>query len=175
MNNDYNNYNQGGQGPQYNEPPVYPQQPQYPQYQQPPMDPNYGYQQYPGQYPQYPQQQKTNTLAILALVFAFIFAPAGLILGIVAKNQIKKTGENGKGLATAAIIISIIPIVLVVSLLILSVVFSTLVFGSIKDNISQSTYCSQAFSCVDNYDGTETCKYCVDEYCGDQEEVICEK
>jgi hypothetical protein len=42
---------------------------------------------------------KTNLVAILSLVFAFLFPLAGLILGIVALNQIKKTGEEGRVIA----------------------------------------------------------------------------
>ncbi len=48
----------------------------------------------------------TNGLAIAALVVAFVFAPAGLVMGIVAKNQIAQTGEQGDGLATAAIVVT---------------------------------------------------------------------
>ncbi len=40
----------------------------------------------------------------------------GLILGIVAKGQIKKTGQAGGGLATAAIVIASIFLVLAVVL-----------------------------------------------------------
>jgi hypothetical protein len=47
----------------------------------------------------------TNTMAILALVMAFVFAPTGLILGIVARKQIRETGEDGDGLALAGIIV----------------------------------------------------------------------
>jgi hypothetical protein len=43
-------------------------------------------------------------MAILSLVMAFVFAPAGLILGIVARKQIRRTGEDGAGLALAGII-----------------------------------------------------------------------
>ena len=44
-------------------------------------------------------------MAILALVLAFVFAPAGLIMGIVARKQIRQTGEDGDGLALAGIIV----------------------------------------------------------------------
>jgi hypothetical protein len=43
----------------------------------------------------------TNVMAILALVFAFIFAPLGIVFGSVAKKQIARTGEQGEGLAKA--------------------------------------------------------------------------
>jgi hypothetical protein len=51
----------------------------------------------------YPRQ--TNTMAILSLVLAFVFAPAGLVLGIIARKQIRQTGEDGDGLALAGIIV----------------------------------------------------------------------
>lgn len=41
-------------------------------------------------------------------MFVFI----GLILSIIALSQIKKTGESGKGLAVAGLVISIVKIVL---------------------------------------------------------------
>lgn len=47
----------------------------------------------------------TNTLAILALVLAFVISPGGIICGHIALNQIKRTGEGGRGLALAGLII----------------------------------------------------------------------
>jgi hypothetical protein len=55
---------------------------------------------YPAGFP-----RPTNTMAILALVFAFVFAPAGLVMGIVARRQIERTGEEGGGMALAGIIV----------------------------------------------------------------------
>ncbi|WP_275980063.1 DUF4190 domain-containing protein [Couchioplanes caeruleus] len=76
----------------------------------------YGQQQYgqPGYgqpYAQPPYAQMpapTNTMAILSLVFAFVFAPAGIVMGHVAKKQIRSTGESGDGLATAGLWLSYI-------------------------------------------------------------------
>jgi preprotein translocase subunit SecG len=45
----------------------------------------------------------TNTMAILSLVFAFVFSPAAIVMGHVAKKQIRETGEQGDGLATAGL------------------------------------------------------------------------
>lgn len=50
--------------------------------------------------------QQTNLMAILALIFTFVGFPVGLVLGIIALIQIQRTGEQGKWLAIAAIIIS---------------------------------------------------------------------
>lgn len=46
-----------------------------------------------------PQGPKTNTLAIIALIAAFVFPLAGIICGHIALGQIKRTGEGGHGLA----------------------------------------------------------------------------
>jgi uncharacterized protein YacL len=48
---------------------------------------------------------KTNTLAIIALVASFFISIVGIVLGHVALNQIKTTGEGGRGLAIAALVI----------------------------------------------------------------------
>jgi hypothetical protein len=48
---------------------------------------------------------KTNTLAIIALVVAFFVPLVGAILGHVALGQMKKSGESGRGVALAAVII----------------------------------------------------------------------
>ncbi len=56
--------------------------------------------------------QKTNVLAIVALVLAIACGPIGLILGIVALVQTNKTGQKGKGLAIAATIIGAISLLL---------------------------------------------------------------
>jgi Domain of unknown function (DUF4190) len=76
----------------------------------------YGQQPYPQQgypqqgYPQYgaPAAPGTNIMAILSLIFAFVFAPVGIVLGHIAKKQIKQTGEQGDGLATAGLVLSYI-------------------------------------------------------------------
>ena len=47
-------------------------------------------------------------MAILALVFAFIFAPLGIVFGAVAKRQIRQTGEQGAGLAKAGFWLGIV-------------------------------------------------------------------
>ena len=82
------------------QPPPYGQQPSSGQPYSPQGygQPAYGQQPYP-----YAPVATTNTMAILALVFAFVFAPAAIIMGHVAKKQIRRTGEQGEGLATAGL------------------------------------------------------------------------
>jgi hypothetical protein len=55
-----------------------------------------------------PAPGKTNTMAILGLVFAFVFAPLGIVFSIMGRNQIRQTGEGGAGLAKAGLILGIV-------------------------------------------------------------------
>jgi Domain of unknown function (DUF4190) len=60
--------------------------------------------------------------AVLSLVLAFVFAPAGLVLGIVALRQTRRTGEGGRGLAWAGLVISVLSVLFVV--LVFALMFS---------------------------------------------------
>src|SRR5690242_3376175 len=127
------------QQPGYEQP--YGQQP-YAQ-QQPyaaPYDPNNPY----GAYPQpgyaqpyagygqpYPAPRGTNTMAILALVFGILVAPLGLVFGFVARSQIKKTGEDGDGLALAGIIIGGIFTLLFIAYIVFIIIFFAAVASSV--------------------------------------------
>ncbi len=51
--------------------------------------------------------QKTNVLAIIALILGIVVPIGGVICGPIALGQIKRTGENGRGLALAGLIIGI--------------------------------------------------------------------
>jgi hypothetical protein len=81
-----------------------PPQFQQPQYQQPFQQP-----QYQQQYgvPQFiPVSNKTNSLAIASLVVSLLCcAPLGVIFGHMALSQINRTGEGGRGLAVAGLVI----------------------------------------------------------------------
>jgi len=90
-------YGQPTTGQPYGQPAPYQQQPQGYGYGAPGYGaPGYGA-------PGYAPVASTNTMAILALVFAFVFSPAAIVLGHLAKKQIRQTGEQGEGLATAGL------------------------------------------------------------------------
>jgi peptidyl-prolyl cis-trans isomerase B (cyclophilin B) len=59
----------------------------------------------PPPYPGYTQPRRTNAMAIASLVTSFIFAPLGIVFGHISLSQIKKSGEEGKGLAVAGLAI----------------------------------------------------------------------
>ena len=49
--------------------------------------------------------KRTNVPAIVGLILAIFFPIVGAIVGHVALSQIKKTGEEGRGIALAAVIV----------------------------------------------------------------------
>lgn len=76
----------------------------------------------------------TNTLAILSIICAFLFWPLGLLFGIISLKQIKKSKENGKGLAIAGTVIS--SIALFFTLIFFLTIFAAL--SSVGDSIDVS-------------------------------------
>ncbi len=59
----------------------------------------------------------TNGIAIAALILVFVFYPLGIILGRVARRQIKRTREGGRGLATAALVIGYLQVAVTVGVI----------------------------------------------------------
>ena len=114
----------GGAPPYSNQP--YSNQPYgTPPYGTPPYEP-YGYPGHP--YPPYPYPYpapRTNALAIASLVCAFLFAPLGIVFGHLSLSQIRRSGEDGRGLALAGLVISYV----VTIAAILAVVAATLLFA----------------------------------------------
>jgi len=84
----------------------------------PPAQPQYAQQYAQPQYahPQYVQQPyapapPTNTLSIFALISAFILPfVVPVVLGHISLSQIKRTGESGRGMALAGLIIGYVEI-----------------------------------------------------------------
>jgi hypothetical protein len=109
----------GGQPPAYGQPGYPPPPPGYGQPGYPPQQPGYGQPGYPpppgfgAPYGQPPYAaQTTNTLAIVALVASFLCGLAGIIMGVIARSQIKQRGQKGEGLAVAAIVVGSLNILL---------------------------------------------------------------
>jgi uncharacterized Tic20 family protein len=66
------------------------------------------------------QQGETNTLATLSVVFAFVFAPAGAILGHLALSQIHETADRGRDRALVGITLSYVFVALAVVALVVA-------------------------------------------------------
>ena len=67
--------------------------------------------------PVYVSVPPTNGMAIAALILVFVFYPIGIVLGHVARGQIKRTGEGGRGLATAALVIGYLQVAVTVGII----------------------------------------------------------
>jgi len=90
------------------------------------------------------EASRTNTLAVVSLVagigsfFAHIVPGVGgftvaliaVVTGFMARRQIKETGEQGMGMATAGMIIGIVHLALL-GLLVIALIFAIFVFGAV--------------------------------------------
>ncbi len=63
-------------------------------------------------------------------MFAFVFSVLGIVFGHVALSQIKRTGEDGHGLAVAGLIVSYVFVGLSVIFIVIYVIFIFAVIGS---------------------------------------------
>lgn len=85
-----------------------------------------------------PAALKNNTMATLSLIFSLVglvlfpglLQILALIFGIVAKNQIKTSGEGGSGMATAGILISAIVLGLGLVIMVIWVIFAVVFSGA---------------------------------------------
>lgn len=76
-----------------------------------------------------PPGPPTNTFAIVALVASFTVPIVGIVFGHVALSQITRTGEEGRGLALAGLIIGYSLTGLIVAFVLLYIVFAGLMFA----------------------------------------------
>jgi hypothetical protein len=74
---------------------------------------------------------RTNTLAIVALIAAFVVPLAGIIVGHIALGQIKKTGEAGHGLALWGTILGYVFTALYIIIIFVSAILPFLILGSV--------------------------------------------
>lgn len=77
-----------------------------------------------------PSGAPTNVLAIIALIGAFVLAPVGIIVGHIALGQIKKTGENGRGLALAGTVLGYVFTGLWLLFIVLGTILPLLIWGT---------------------------------------------
>jgi hypothetical protein len=108
---------------------------------------------YPG--PGYPPQQKpgTNGFAIAALIFGIIGGVVlGFIFGFIALSQTKRTGQNGRGLAIAGLILSTMWTIVIILLIILAIATSATrdTGGTVTQGGAISATALQVGDCVNN-------------------------
>ena len=78
--------------------------------------------------------RRTNPLAIAALVCGLFIGPLGVIFGHIALSQIKRTGDEGKGLAIAGLSIGYLYTAITIFWIIAAVAF----VSSVSNGISSS-------------------------------------
>jgi Domain of unknown function (DUF4190) len=78
---------------------------------------------------------EVNTLATLSIVFAFVFAPVGVVLGHVALAQISRRGERGRDRALIGLTLSYVFILFAVVALIVWLILG----GGPKSSPTQAT------------------------------------
>ncbi|WP_350349190.1 DUF4190 domain-containing protein [Agromyces sp. G08B096] len=87
---------------------------------------------------------KTNTLAIVSLIASiagivvvyFIGSVVGVICGHISLNQIKKTGEQGRGMAIAGLIVGYVGIALSIIAAIVLISLSAWLFSTYPNEIT---------------------------------------
>jgi hypothetical protein len=66
-------------------------------------------------------------MSILSLVFAFVFAPLGIVFGIIAFRQLKRVPQEGRGLAIAGIVVGgVFTVLIVLYIVLVAVVVNTI-------------------------------------------------
>jgi hypothetical protein len=77
-----------------------------------------------GEYPQqYAGPQPTSMMALIGLILAFVFWPAGLVLSFIGlKETSPRGGKSGRGLAIAGVTLNILSLVLTVILMLVVVI-----------------------------------------------------
>ena len=130
-------------------PPTYDYPAQYPPpAPEPPASGPVPYPPVSGQYPVtvmpvgYVPAAKTNSMAIAALVCSLVLAPLGIVFGHIALSQIKRTGDEGKGLAIAGLVIGYIFTAIAVAWLIFFIVF----LGALGSAINDPSYYDSGYT-----------------------------
>lgn len=78
--------------------------------------------------PPSPAGAEANTLATLSVIFAFVFAPAGAVLGHLGLSQIARTGQRGRDRALVGLTLSYV---------VIAVAVASLVWATVTDNGSR--------------------------------------
>ena len=103
---------------------------------------------------------KSNGYAIAGFVLSFFFTILGLVFSIIGLSKSKEYNGNGKGLAIAGIILSVLHLVTLILLVVAAGAFTFIAWPEVQSSIEDSIKCTTAIDCIDNEDGTTmSCKY----------------
>ncbi|OCB10144.1 cyclophilin [Mycolicibacterium porcinum] len=96
---------------------------------------------YPVGYPAgYPPYAHTNGMAVAALVCSVLFAPLGILFGHISLSQLKRSGEQGRGIAIAGLVIGYAMTALAIVAVVLTVVLGLIVVKAAENMPRQERY-----------------------------------
>lgn len=96
---------------------------------------------YPVGYPAgYPPPARTNGMAIAALVSSLVFAPLGIVFGHISLSQLRHSGEQGRGVAIAGLIIGYVMTALALVTVVFVVLFAVVVMQTAENMPRQDRY-----------------------------------
>lgn len=77
-----------------------------------------------------PPEPPLNTMAVVSVVAAFVVSPVAIVLGVLARKQIDRSGERGKGLATLGTVLgavfTVIGVITTIAVLVLASAATTI-------------------------------------------------
>lgn len=82
-----------------------------------------------------PANERWNVLAIVGFVLAFVVSLGAVICGHIALSQIKRTGEKGRGLAIAALVLGYLGILL-------GLIWIALIIAAVAAGVSSGSFSS---------------------------------
>ena len=88
---------------------------------------------YPPAYGYPPAPRPTNALAVASLICAFLIAPLGVVFGHISLHQIKRSGEDGRPMAIAGLVIGYLLSVLGVLVLVFTFVVTRAIVQDIRE------------------------------------------
>ena len=95
---------------------------------------------YGGYQPGYPPPARTNGMAVAALVSSVLFAPLGIVFGHISLSQLKRSGEQGRGVAITGLVIGYVMTALALVAVVLTVVFAVIVVKAAENMPHQERY-----------------------------------
>ncbi len=102
----------------------------------------------------YPPVQKTNSMAIAALVSSLVLSPLGIVFGHISLSQIKRTNEDGRGLAIAGLVIGYVGTAIAATYLIIVLVAISSFKSAIDRFDSGSSYLTTTTTAAPTPTGT---------------------
>ncbi len=85
--------------------------------------------------PAYGAPRGTNVMAVVAIVVAFVVPPLGVVFGVIGRRQIRRTGEDGDGLALAGIVLGTISTILAIVWLVIVIRYVDAQLGNFFEDL----------------------------------------